>query len=350
MKQLFTHKKWIVIAVSAVLVFVAGLLIFLLAPHTKEATTDDTSSSKNSSPQAEEIFYRTIENAAKQQQVAVSMYRETFANAADADAHKNVGTIASSVSEVDTKTGKYSSVFAHNLLQSDKSFSIGRCVNNVTYYENFTKTERPKNLDNIEKYLQVNTEGNLYKLDQPLRNIACPYLGLLPASPPLPVARLSDGLIPVTLSETQAKNYTKELKAASFFVVEDKGTETYNGKKVRKIAFTPKQDQNLKINEKLYDIFYKTGEIEKIKAEHPDAQWQYEFLTMNPANAGGIGGYYLIDEATQLPVYSQLYSTYRDTEYDGTNRTAALVARTKQEYRFGQALSITTQTPLTFTK
>jgi hypothetical protein len=300
---------------------------------------------------AEKQLYGALGNAARQQKLRVGMYRETFATKDDADARQNVGTFASSVSEVDTKAGKYRSVFAHNLLEEDGSFSIGRCIDGTTYSEAYqspaTNTTRAKTLQEAAGQLGLVPSGNLYQVTQPLTFIACPHLGLLPANPPIAVARLSDGVFPVTLSDQQAQKWQTKLEAAKLFDVKDEGMVEKDGKTLRKISFTSKDD-DLTVNQKLYDMFHEAGEIKKIKSEQPKAEVDYEFQSINPNKTGGVGGYYLIDEAKNLPIYSELYGTNEDKEA-GKSRAAGLnIARTKQTYAYPDQLTIELATPLEF--
>jgi len=62
-----------------------------------------------------------------------------------------------------------------------------------------------------------------------------------------------------------------------------------------------------------------------------------------------VGGFYLIDEKTNLPVYSELYGTNPDRASD-VRPTAKAITRSKQNYSFPAELTITLDTPLEFTK
>lgn len=295
-------------------------------------------------------FYGALGNAAKQQKLRVGMYRETFATRTDADARRNVGTVSSSVSEVDTEAGKYRSVFATNTF-GDEGFRVGRCIDNVTYGDYYQppaiRTDHAKTLSDAATRLKLIPEGNLYEVTQPLQFITCPHLGLMPANPPIAMSRLSDGVFPVTLSPPQAKKWQEKIEKADFFEVKDEGIMERGGKKLRKISFKPKADDDWSINKKLYDIFYEAGEIAKIKAEQPRAEVDYEFQPINPMNTGSIGGFYLIDESKNLPVYSELYGTNPDKQ--GESGVAKRnIARTKQTYAYPAQLTLSLDTPLEF--
>lgn len=310
------------------------------------STQKPNSSASEPTAGVEAKFYSTLANAAQQQKLRVGMYRETFATKADADARKNVGTVASSVGEIDTQKG-FRAVFANTILQED-GYMVGRCIDGTTYndyYQSPAKsTSRAKTLQEAAGRLTLMPEGSLYKVTQPLTYISCPHLGLLPASPPIAMVRLSDGVFPVTLSEAQAKNWQQKITAAKLFAVKDEGTVKRDGKNLRKLSFT---SYNESTTQKLYDIFYETAEIAKIKSEQPKAEVDYEFQSMNPNNTGGVGGYYLIDEQQNLPVYSELYGTNPDKTGD-TSAARRNIARTKQSYAYPSQLSLDFNTPLEF--
>jgi len=117
-----------------------------------------------------------------------------------------------------------------------------------------------------------------------------------------------------------------------------------DGKTLRKLRLTPVQENG--VNQRLFDIFYQAAEIEKVK----DAGWQHGFISINPSNTGSVGGFYLIDEKTNLPVYSELYGTNPDKQSGESPAAGKNIARTKQNYRFPAELIITLDTPLDFTE
>lgn len=325
-------------AIVAIGVVVGGILLL------------QRNSKPTSAPQAAETqLYSALGNAAKQQTLRVGMYRETFANKADADTRQNIGKIDSSVAEVDIAASKYRSVFATNLLNDDNGFSVGRCIDGTTYNDYYqspaTKIQRASTLQDAATRLTLIPEGNLSKVTEALQFISCPHLGLLPGN--VVITRLSDGVFPVTLSSSQADSWVKKITETGLFTVKDEGVVERNGQKLRKLSFVPKKDE-LTICKQLYDIFYETAEIAKIKAEQPKAETAYEFQSINPLNSGGVGGFYLVDEAKNLPVYSELYGINPDKKLGETRTAEHNIARTKQTYAFPMQLSINLTTPLEF--
>lgn len=339
---------WLIIGAA---IIIAGVLLYIVVGKNvgKKPSSDQGGSAATTGAASQ--LYETLGSAAKQPKIRVGMYRTTYANKADADAKQNPGTIASSVSEVDTVAGKYRSVFAHNLLQDDKTFSVGRCIDHDTYNEAYNTPlnhdPRATSLQNIAPHLALAPQGHLYKVTEPLVFISCPHLGLLPSSPPLAVSRLSDGVFPVTLTQQQAAKWTAKMKQVNLFEVKDEGMVEHSGKQLKKISFAPKND-SLTVSKSLYDIFYQAGEIDKIKREQPKAEWQYEFVAINPVNSGSVGGFYLIDEKTNLPVYSELYGTNPDKQTNASRAAGQNIARTKQTYAYPSGLTMDLYTPLEF--
>jgi hypothetical protein len=335
----YERKKLLAVGIVAAVLVVLGILAVVIIGLLNGAGTKPTT--ETTSDSATTLFYDTLGNAAKQQQLRVAMYRATFANKADADNSKNTGTQASSVAEVDIQAGKARSVFTTNA-SSAPNFAIGRCVDGTHYTGDYTATNvaRPTTLQAAAD--DLNNNRHLYKSNVPIFD-PCPELGIIKdVSVDLASFRYSDGVFPVTLTDVQADAWKKKVQEASLFTVKDEGMVERGGKQLKKISFTPKNNDG--VNSKLYTI-YNTAEIAKIQTEHPNAAFRYSFISINPDNTGSVGGYYLIDERTKLPVYSELYGTNADKE---SQKPASRfnIARTKQTYQFGAPLSMTVSTPL----
>lgn len=332
-----------VIAASIVIVVIVGIVIAGLINGSGTRRTDTPSDGKTS--EASELFYNSLANAAKQQKLRVAMYRATYATNADAESNQNVGTRSASVAEIDSDIGKSRSVYATNTSDASK-YSYGRCLDGVTYVDNFfgSSDKRPVTLEEADEALKTNRRVFKSTVDG---FSPCPKLGVLPgAVPDLASFRYSDGVFPVTLSEAQAENWKQKVKAANLFTIKDEGVSERNSQRLRKISITPKNEET--VNRTLNDIFKEAGEIEKIQREQPRAEVQYEFISVGPINTGSVGGFYLIDETTKLPVYSELYNTNPDKE--DKDRGRQNIARTKQTYAFGQPLSLTLESPLEIIK
>ncbi len=339
-KKLLAIGIIVAVAIAATVGAIALITAMMSGGGTQKTTLPQTDATSS-------LFYDSLGNAAKQQQLRVAMYRSTYASKPDADANQNIGTQSSSVAELDTAAGKMRSVWTNNIVDTPQ-YAMGRCLDGTTYSDDYNARNlpRPTTLDEAEKVLR--TSERLFKVTQALVFIPCPNLGLIPgAIADFAAFRFSDGLIPVTLNETQASNWKKKVVEANLFTIKDEGMVDRNGKQLKKISFTSKDSEAT--NQTLYSIFNETAEIDKIKAEKPDALYQYEFISIGPANSGGIGGYYLIDEATKLPVYSELYGTNKDRDFK--EKTARLnIAKAKQTYEFGKPLSLTYESQLEILK
>lgn len=299
---------------------------------------------KEETTKAVSLFYDSLENAARQQQARVAMYRSTFNSKADADARKNIGSEASSVAEVHTKVGKIRAVYATNVVKPSE-FIIGRCIDGTTYVDDYQDKRLPRPTSLADASAALKTNERIVRVTEALVFIPCPNLGILGGgSVDLASFRFSDGVFPVTLNDQQAKNWKEKVQAADLFTITDEGMVTRDGKQLRKISFAGKNVAG--INRQLDTIFKDAGEIEKIKAENPKAVWQYEFLPINPLATGSIAGFYLIDEQTKLPVYSELSGINEDKKADENSTARLNIARTKQTYTFGRPLSLTMQSQL----
>lgn len=341
----YERKKLFAVGlISLVIVGMAIAAIVWIATMGAKKTPTDTAQVSAS----ETLFYDALGNAAKQQQYRIAMYRATYANKADADAAKNVGTETSSVAELDNPIGKSRSVFATNAADAPK-FHMGRCLDGAVYGDNFRSGVNPHPTTLAETAELLRTNQKIYRLTETASMSVCPKLGVSQIGVlDLASYRYSDGVFPVTLNDTQAENWKNKVREAKLFTFKDEGMVERDGKQLKKISFTPKDETS--VNDTLNDIFMETAEIAKIKAEHPKAEVDFEFISIGTRNTGSVGGFYLIDETTKLPVYSELYSTNPDRALNREDASEANIARTKQTYIFGKPLSLTFESPLEIVK
>lgn len=336
------QRKWALLELGLLVIVVIAGALFLFS-------RSETNSTPSGQEMASDKLFTALENAASQQRLQVAMYRQTFANRADAAARKNVGHTASSVVELDTTNGNYRSVFADDYLYRP-GFNVGRCQDGVTYisdYQYVNKQPRATSLRQVSGHLRLLPKGHLSRVTEPLVNISCPNFGILPnALPDFAQGRMSDGVFPVTLSKEQAAAWRQRVVDGNLFTVKDEGIVQHEGRQLKKVTITPADEKT--INQKLYDIFYDVADIETVQRDRPDAGWQHAFLSINPGARGSVGGFYLIDEQRNLPVYSELYSTDTDRAYSEGKAAYLNIARTKQSYQYPQALTLTLDTPLQF--
>lgn len=339
------RKKMIAVALLSLVILgvTVGAIIFIATMGAKQTPNAKV----DSNPETEALFYDSLGNAAKQQQYRVAMYRATYANKADADAAQNVGTQASSVAEIDNPAGKARSVYATSVVDAP-DFHMGRCIDGTAYGDNFRKGVNPAPTSLLETAELLRTNQKLFKLNE-VSFTPCPKLGVSPVGViDLASYRYSDGVFPVTLTDAQADTWKTKLKEAQLFTFKDEGMVDYEGKQLKKISFTSKNEETA--NSALQDIFTEAAELEKIKREHPTAEVAYEFISIGTQRTGSVGGFYLIDEATKLPTYSELYSTNPDKTLSREDSSELNIARTKQKYTFGQPLALKFESPLEILK
>lgn len=334
-------KKPILIAVIIGLVLlIGGGLTFLFGANKK----DESPNTAKNDPKAVATLYDALEKGASQQNIRVAQYRTTYATKADLESKNDPGFIQSSIGEL--VNNKYRSVYAQRMYDKTE-FRMERCMDDKAYIDGLgtafgSQRPAPTSLPAANEYLK-----QMYRATETFSVSTCPFIGVMSSGVlDLAPARMSDGLMPVTLTAAQAKNWKDKLKAANLFAVSDEGMVTRDGKQLRKFSFVPQGDAST-INSQLQDIFYETGEIEKIKREHPDAQWRYEFIPINISAHGGLKGYYLIDEQTGLPVFSELQGIGEDKDKsDGSAVKKANLGVNKQTYAYPQASTIELTTPL----
>jgi hypothetical protein len=332
--------KWLIGVILIVLIAVAAILSPFLLGGSKKA--DDTGTKSGDTRAATRLF-DALSKGASQQNIRVAQLRKTYATRADLQKDTDPGFIQSSVAELIDQ--KFRALYAQRTYDAD-TFRMQRCMDRTSYIDGLGAAGLsripPKTLTEANEYLK-----QMYQITQNLTFIVCPHAGVMPGgSIDLAPARLSDGLMPVTFSRMQANSWKNKLLEANLFNVKDAGVLTRDGKQVRKLSFTPANDR-ADSNKRLYDIFYQAGEIEKIKREQPKAEWQFEFISINPAASGSIQGYYLIDESTGLPVYSELQGLGQDRDKSQPSSRGAL-GYNRQAYSYPRAPTIDLTTPLEF--
>jgi hypothetical protein len=324
-----------------VIVLVAAVAVVLMRPNRAAPPVAQSSShlgnqaSAQASVQAEELFYQSIQNASHQPVFHIGMIRSHYRDKAGADAGKEPAALWSSVSELDTTKADYRNVYAYRLPDA-KTFFIGRCLTGRDLRDFTPNASRPATLPAAAVAL-----NSLQEATQKLPNAACPLLGVNPSGTvELATARLNDGVFPVGFATEEAARWTSAVKAYKLFTVKDEGMVTKDGRRLRKVSFAPR-DGVTDANRQLYRAFTQiAGSVTKQSA--------YSLITIGLNNAGGISGYYLVDESTKLPVYSELANTLSEAEFSSGSAAGAFnVVRTRQNYSYGR-LTLDERTPLDF--
>lgn len=273
-------------------------------------------SSNGMSSSASTLFYDTLSNAS--QQTKVHFAAETTRYSSEADIKTgDYQKYDQSLAEFDTKTKQYSAVFTTD---DPVMPSNGRCVQNKEYkvtgylYKDFDTARAALNTPSTE--LEPQSAYSQYG--------ACDYNdfgrnGLL-----------SDGVIPLGFTSAQSKDWLTALKAQNAFSVKDEGTAVYKGKTGRKVSFALNKGVTCE------DLYFAqqdgtTGTHGGLNAN----KYLYEDTYFSSSNTTSLKGFYIIDEKTKLPMYSEMQTVaIPGLESD------AIVA--KQRYNFPTGLTMTT--------
>lgn len=151
--------------------------------------------------------------------------------------------------------------------------------------------------------------------------------------------KFSDGIIPVGMTAEKATSWINYFKTREVFAVKDEGMTDYKGKSVRKLSFklNPKFDTSV--------FFYAVRDGDTGKTDGLGFNWQINFgyqLSSNLATPPSMKGFYLIDEQTKLPVYSEVVSETPE----GKNAAQLPSVTQKVSYSYPSQLSITKDTKL----
>lgn len=326
--------RWSIVGVG----ILAGLTGFLLwFPRQEAAPQNRLEQPPN---RAETAFYTMLGNAAHQQRLRVTMYHATYASRADAKAGRNPSTVHATISEIDTISKDYRNVYAFTFKDSE-IYEVGRCIGQRDF-RNFSDSaaEKPRSLEAAVQKLSSLQEAAVVLPNNPCTHVGIASIAL--GQPTLAAARLSDGIMPVTISEAQAKKWKTALQQADLFAVKDDGMVTKDGRRLHKYSFISRAKRQ-DANSQLYKLFYEHAEIKKLQQASPRAEWVYEFINLGHVQSGTLGGYYLVDDTKQLPVYSELALT---PTVDKEDANKAGLVRSKQKYAYPEKLTIDPATPL----
>lgn len=320
---------FIIIGVVLVVVIAAAIFMWL-----KPASSP--SQGPQNSAQAEQLFYDTLQNAAKQPVFRIGSYRGYFVNENDAN-HGKLAAVWSSVSELDTAKSDYRNVYVYRFSDTDK-FTVGRCIGDQDMRPfTLSRADTPTTMDSAVELL-----NNLQSAKADSTASPCPYYGVYPFGVrDLAPARPNDGVFPVGFDQNDAAKWVGDVKSKQLFDIKDEGQVTKDGKTLRKVSFAPKSATK-DANKQLFAAFQAVaGEITLSNA--------YSFMTLGYSNEGSVKGYYLIDESTKLPVYSELSSTDISPS-DGSALSAFNLVHTKQNYSYGGPLTLDNKSKLDFVK
>jgi len=269
------------------------------------------------------LFYSTLQNAAQQTRVRMAHYQVQYKSEDDQKANK-IDSLDESLAEFDTKSKQYSSVFVYGDTISPLA---ERCVKNQIYtFETYNVTSFQQAEDALKKPAHP-------AAPDPSDSQFGPCLYNSPFRP----GKLTDGIIPIGFTAQQAESWITALKNIDLLKLKDEGTTTYKGKTGRKISFTLNQVQGSQGTTDLFFYAQRDGTSKTTGANNKDPM-HYDRI-LDPGSGTNLKGFYIIDEANKLPMYSEFQSiSVPDIDYEPLS--------TKQNYTFNADFVITPTTQL----
>jgi hypothetical protein len=308
-------KNMILLSIGAVAAIIIGVVIFIMITANKEQpkpvnTTDATA-----------LFYDMVVTASQKIKAGLTYAERDFDSKAQFDAHSPSGR-RFSVAELDSTTKEYRAVFADQIGNGETArYIVRRCIDGKTLEPDVTGLIQTLEdmQDVIKGPFKESTGGTVNDCD---------------VADPRRIGRISDGVMPLGLTTQQADALKHALKESEFLVIEDGGSATYQQKPVRKLKLTTNSIAGTgsfseSVKQSGIQLTTDKGEV------GPDS---YHFDDM--ATSDNVQGYFLVDEQTKLPVYSEFTSV-------GLLDFSKQGRQVKQQYVYPDSLTITRDTPLT---
>lgn len=303
-----------------VLVIVGALLLVSLVWAAISFMSKSSAPGTNGQPTAAtQLFDDMLATAAAKKLVQLTYAERGYESRAAFEA-KQVRDRLYSVAEFDLNTKDYRAVYANELGSGGLNYyMVRRCLDGKMY----------RGGDNAFAYRTV--EDVKTALTQPftvtVADSEAQDCSLTNSNRP---GRLTDGVIPIGLDEQQIEGWLAALHEDNFLQVEDKGMTTYDQKSVRKLQMTTSSIGGV-------GSFYtaaKNGAGLQLTDDGGEAGAD-SYRLDHMATSNNISGFYLIDEATKLPVYSEFVSA---ALLGDNNDKAGTVM--KQVYAYPNALTL----------
>lgn len=279
---------------NRIIIIVAAIAIAVIAVGAIVATNLGNRQPVTNQNSAETLFDDMLTTTAVKSKVQLSYAQHDFDSKSDLEAQKS-SRQHYSVGELDAATKQYRTVFASQLSSGDLAYYlVQRCLDGKAYRPD-AFAQQIKTIDDVKNILKQPF------IEVPASNSAdaedCD------ANNPDHLGRATDGVIPVGLTEQQAKSWVTNLKDAKFLQVRDGGTTTYNQKLVRKINLTT---ASLAGSGNFFQAVQAGAGVQLTTKDGKVGPDAYRLEAM--ATSDNIEGFYLVDEATKLPVYSEFTS------------------------------------------
>jgi hypothetical protein len=285
-------------AIALILIFLAAFALFSNKP------TETSGQSE-----ASKLFYDMLAAASTKTKAQLTYVQQDFNTKADLDAKKSASQ-QYSVAELDSASKKYRAVYANQLGPAgDQYYTVRRCLDGKMFKPDVFALSL-KTVEDVKK-----------ALTQPFVEVAADSTETedCDVTNPDRLGRVTDGVIPVGLTQQQAESLQRNIQEANFVVIEDAGQTTYQQKSVRKLNITT---NSIAGAANFYDSAQKSG----VGTD------TFRFEEM--ATTDNIHGFYLIDEQTKLPVYSEFTSV-------GLRNSGKKGSVIKQIYAYPEALTLT---------
>lgn len=306
-KKPFYKQTWFIAVAAVALLALIGPLIALV------------SSLFGGGSSAEATFLKMFETASQKNKVRYA-YELTRPKTADFPA-----VFVQSLAEYDATNKDYRVAFV-----SDSIFPRAeRCIDGKEY----EPVEDPDTLDEAKAAMQ----GEMKERK------STSYLGTCKYQTPRFHGSFTDGILPVGLDAERAKKTVQGLKGRGGVSFTDEGSATYKGKTGRKISFEiSEQKTGTKHRANIFFYAFRDGPSNKVGANVPSLDTMrdnFETRLHDTTPQPELKGFYIIDEKTNLPIYSEIVTVAGGLS-DFTPTTIW------SEYAFPDSLSMDLKTPL----
>ena len=309
-KKPFYKQVWfiVVVAVVGVILLALPLLIWLMS----------MSGGVGGSSSAKDLYYSMIETAAQKTKI-----RYAYEQIQPAKDDRN-GQHVLSLSEYDFTNKKYNTVFISEAIVA----TAERCVDGVPYHNREIKFPD----DYAEALEAINGPSSENKNVVPAQT--CDFRKTRSQG------HFSDDILPVGLTAAQAKGMADELRLRDTIEIKDEGQVTYQGKKGRKVAFELNPEKTGRPSKpELFFFTLRDGTTGKVGGNGIPLNELNDHRNGDLIGYGAIKGMYIIDEATKLPIYSEV-------TLSGSSAATYAPSTKWSVYEYPGAFTITPTTPL----
>ncbi|HEX6258885.1 MAG TPA: hypothetical protein VFZ48_05395 [Candidatus Saccharimonadales bacterium] len=278
-----------------------------------------------SSPTAT-LFYDMLATTGQKNMVRLHAYEASYESEADLGKKPYLESLA--LTEYDYKTKAFTNV---SIYQSRLSAGAGKCIKG----EEFRTKTSSLDIDTFDQALAAvnDTEpageyARFYTNCDRKRNQR---------------AKITDGIIPVGASKQQLDDMIADMKQNAYVTLKDEGEAEFHGKKGRKISVSVGLTESTKGYES--NAFYfsfrdgTTGKVGGNGVNTDIVEDQFDTVYIQRSPSGALKGFYIIDEKTKLPIYSEF-----STVNNGKEGFAPLVR--KHHYEFPTSFGVDATTKL----